>query len=157
MKSSLVSVRHRPFGSALISFRSGLLLLLFIIAATLIAGCGPAVRYPSSSDRLPDTQQPQEEYRPVTGKGNALFLKAQAAQQTGKYAEAEMLLERALRIEPQNPHYWYAMAVSKYGQAQYPQTIQLCLKAESLAGNQQQILGKSRSLLRKAQAAMANR
>lgn len=136
-------------------------LAVILTIALFAGGCAPIQpRYPSTRPQVPqETREPQhtEQYKPVTGKGGALFRQAQSAQQTGKYAEAEMLLERALRIEPQNPHYWYAMAQAKYQQGQYPQSIQFCLKAESLAGSQPQVAAESRSLLRRAQTAMANK
>jgi len=157
MITSLFSTRHDFCEPVTTTPRPCLLLVVLLLCATLIAGCGPAVRQPSYPGLPTDESPRQEEYRPVTGRGGTLFQQAQAAQQAGRYAEAEMLLERALRIEPQNPHYWYAMAAAKFDQGQFPQTIQLCLKAESLAGSQPQIAARSRTLLQKAQAAMAAR
>ena len=48
--------------------------------------------------------------------------------------KAELLLERALRIEPRNGWYWYAMGRAKYALGAYEQAIQFCLKSDSLAG-----------------------
>jgi hypothetical protein len=45
-----------------------------------------------------------------------------------------MLLERALRIEPRNPLYWYTLARAKFNQRLYAETIQLCRKVETLIG-----------------------
>jgi cytochrome c-type biogenesis protein CcmH/NrfG len=45
------------------------------------------------------------------------------------------MLERALRIEPRNPHYWYALAQAVFAQGNHARTEQLCLKVDSLAGN----------------------
>jgi uncharacterized protein HemY len=64
-----------------------------------------------------------------------------------------MLLERALRIEPRNPHYWYTLGMAKYRQKQYPQAVQFCLKAESLAASQPGLLARSRELLNQAKKA----
>jgi len=157
MIGSSLSTRHDSCEPVPTAPRPGLFLVVLLLCATLVAGCGPAIRQPSYPGLPPGESPPQEDYRPVTGRGGTLFQQAQAAQRAGKYADAEMLLERALRIEPQNPHYWYAMAAAKYDQGQFPQTIQLCLKAESLAGSQPQIAARSRALLKKAQASMATR
>jgi cytochrome c-type biogenesis protein CcmH/NrfG len=66
------------------------------------------------------------------------------------------LLERALRIEPQNPHYWYTMALVKYRQGKYQETVQFCLKAGSLAGQQPQLTSRNQELLKQAREEIAS-
>lgn len=98
----------------------------------------------------PAIQSPPAEYRPQTGSAAALYAEAEKALHAGRYTTSEMLLERALRIEPRNPHYWYTMALVKYRQGLYPQTVQLCLKTHSLAGNQPQLTSRNRTLMEQA-------
>lgn len=64
-----------------------------------------------------------------------------------------MLLQRALRIEPRNPHYWYALARTAAQQGNHQKTIQLCLKAASLATADSQLLHRIRSLQERADRA----
>lgn len=109
-----------------------------------------------TSPHSPATSSPSAEYRPVTGPATTLFIEAEKALQSGQYTNAEMLLERALRIEPQNPHYWHALARVKYRQDLYPQTIQFCLKTDSLAKNQTQLSSRNRELLMLAQKAIGS-
>lgn len=131
------------------------LLFPVILVLFLLGGCsGVRTHHPAPGPFESTPAKPPAEYKPVTGKGTALYQQALQALNAGEYEESEMLLERALRIEPQNPHYWYSMALAKYNQEQYAQTIQFCLKAESLSGQQPQIASRSRALLIKAQNAM---
>lgn len=110
----------------------------------------PTVSVPP--DRLEVTEPPAE-YKAKTGWATGIYNEAEAALRAGRYAHAEMLLERALRIEPQNPHYWYTLGMAKYRRKQYPQAIQFCLKAESLAASQPGLLARSRELLDQAKKA----
>ena len=131
---------------------SGVLPTALVILLLLPGGCAIAPRG-YSPPQQEETTIPGN-YRPVTGNGSALYLQAEKALESGKYAESEMLLERALRIEPRNPHYWYSMARAKYQQAQYQKTIQFCLKAESLSTRQPEVAELSHVLRRRAQENM---
>lgn len=101
----------------------------------------------------PAVTEPPAEYKAKTGRATGIYNEAEEALQGGRYAHAEMLLERALRIEPRNPHYWYTLGMAKYRQGQYPQAVQFCLKAESLAASQPGLLARSRELLNQAKKA----
>jgi len=122
-------------------------------AMVLLNGCAPVRPIPPPSPEISQPPPPVE-YKPVTGPATALYHEAEKAVQAGRYDAAEMLLERALRIEPQNPHYWYTMAEVKYRQGRYPETVQFCLKAESLAGKKSPLAPRNRELLQQAQQAM---
>ena len=93
---------------------------------------------------------PQAIYAPQTGPATAIYTDAYKALQAAQYTKSEMLIERALRIEPRNPHYWYTMALVKFRQGQYAQTIQFCLKAGSLAGNQHLLADLNKKLMAEA-------
>jgi tetratricopeptide (TPR) repeat protein len=122
----------------------------------LLNGCGAVRPISPTSPAIPPSPPPPtpSEYKPVTGPAAGLYAEAEKALQAGRYAASEMLLERALRIEPQNPHYWYTMAQVKYRQGLYRETVQFCLKAESLAGKQSPLAPRNRELLQQAQRAM---
>ncbi len=132
--------------------RYGLLPLMFP-ALMLMTGCAPVRPTPPLSPAT-SPPPPSVEYKPVTGPATALYLEAEKALQAGRSDAAEMLLERALRIEPQNPHYWYTMAQVKYRQGRYPETVQFCLKAKSLAGKNSPLAPRNLELLQQAQRAM---
>ncbi len=144
---TLVLLRQLPG-----AFRYCLLPLMFS-AMVLLHGCAPVRPTPPPIPEI-SPPQPPVEYKPVTGPAAALYFEAEKALQGGRYDAAEMLLERALRIEPQNPHYWYTMAEVKYRQGRYPETVQFCLKAESLAGKKSPLAPRNRELLQQAQRAM---
>ena len=72
----------------------------------------------------------------------------------GNYGQAEMMLERAIKIEPRNAHYWYTMAEVKYSQGQYSQAVHLCSKSKSLAGRNSQLLQLNDTLSYKAKQRM---
>jgi Tfp pilus assembly protein PilF len=74
----------------------------------------------------------------------------------GDYQQAEMALERALKIEPRNPHYWFSMAQIKYKQKQYAQTIHLCSKSKSFAGKDEQLRQLNDALSAQAQQQIAH-
>ncbi len=128
-------------------------LTLLILVAIVLNGCaGPRKAAPPSPPG--PVVPPPTEYKPVVGPAAALYAEAEKALQAGRPAESEMLLERALRIEPRNPYYWHTMAQVKYRQGQYRETVQFCLKSDSLAGKQTQLLARNKELLRQAKKAM---
>lgn len=85
------------------------------------------------------------------GAGAPLFKKAQNYIANNEYKQAELVLERALRIEPKNGYYWYTLARAKFGQKQYGKTVQLCLKSKSLAGGDSTLIRLNDLLMEKAQ------
>lgn len=91
---------------------------------------------------------------PVAGPAAPLYAEAETALQAGNYPAAEMLLQRALRIEPRNPHYWYALARSAAQQGNHRQTVQFCLKAASLATADSQLMHRIRSLQERTERAL---
>jgi hypothetical protein len=120
---------------------------------------GPEVRtLPPPPPRTPTpipvpTPAPTPAPQP-TGPAAPLYAEAETALQAGNYQAAEMLLQRALRIEPRNPHYWYALARTTAQQGNHRQTVQFCLKAASLTGNDSQLRHRIRSLQEQAERAL---
>jgi len=119
--------------------------------STAIKSRLPSSTYPSPQKMTPAPEPPVATYTPKVGPGGALYSSAKDAIGQGNYQQAEMALERALKIEPRNAHYWYTMAQVKYKQKQYSQTIQLCSKSKSLAGKNAQLLQLNEELSEKAQ------
>ncbi len=99
----------------------------------------PAYPTPAETPVPPPVKSDQIKYTPKIGPAGSLYQQATASISAGDYDKAELALERALRIEPRNGHYWYTMAQVKYEQKQYSQTIHLCLKSKSFAGKSDQL------------------
>ena len=108
------------------------------------------------SPREPITQEHEErsgspELKAQKGPAQALFHDAEQALQEGQYKRAEMLLERALRIEPKNGWYWHAMGRVQYEQGSFDQAMQFCRKSNSLAGKDTDLKRNNQVLLEKIQ------
>jgi hypothetical protein len=143
-------------------YRVAKLLPVLLLATLLLHGCTvkrPVQRpdypttptYPTSPEKPSRPVEPtQTIYTPQIGPAGSLYRQATTAVSSGDYTKAELALERALRIEPRNGHYWYTMAQVKYEQKQYSQTIHLCLKSKSFAGKNDQLKQLNDSLIHNA-------
>lgn len=144
------------------------LVIISLVAATMLfSGCVGKLPVPLPPEKsspapppvrpapLPEPESATEPpapslpaYSPRTGPAKALYLNAEQALTRGEWEQAEMLIERALRIEPRNPHYWYTLARIKYAQGDSSQAIQLCRKSTSLAGGEPQLIELNSRLIR---------
>ena len=86
-----------------------------------------------------------------SGPAQALYQEATKSMAEGAFNQAELTLERALRIEPGNPYYWYTMGKIKYRQGANAQAIQFCLKSKSLAGRDARLVRLNDELIRRIQ------
>ncbi|MHB8788387.1 MAG: tetratricopeptide repeat protein [Desulfobulbaceae bacterium] len=127
-------IQHSPGTSG--QFRVARPWLVLVAAGLLLYGCG--VRQvslpPPSPASMPTPAQPpaptpRERVTPPAAL--ALLHDAEQALHAGNTRKADEYLERAIRIDPQNPQVWHALARSKFQQKQYPQTIQMSLKSNS--------------------------
>ena len=88
---------------------------------------------------------------PKEGKAAATLLAgARQKLQAGQFSQAEMMLERALRLEPRNARLWHEMAQVKYGEKDYGQVVQFCIKSKSLAGKDYDLIRQNWLLMEKA-------
>jgi tetratricopeptide (TPR) repeat protein len=143
--------------------RSRLLLaLLFVVM--FLHGCGgrsvtPVVYQPPSTEtRYPEptlpevgAQQPIAPKDRYAGPAAPLYRKAKTFMAQENYRQAELAMERALRIEPKNGYYWYTLAEIKFADNQYGKMRQLCLKSKSLAGRDTTLIQLNDRLINKAQ------
>lgn len=143
---------------------------VIIISLVILSGCG--VKRPVSKPTYPSyppatkpqiepekpvktpTIKPATIYSPKLGPAGSLYQSAKNSLGSGDTQKAEMTMERALRIEPKNGHYWYTMGKIKFEQKQYAQSIHLCLKSKSLAGSDQNLLILNDTLMKKARQQM---
>ncbi len=128
-----------------------LCLLLFFLSLVLNGCAQRRVYYPQEPNIYPPEQKafppmPQ----PQKGPAYSLYRDAQAAMRKKEYNRAEMLLSRALRLEPRNGWYYHAMGEAKYAQGSYEQAIQFCLRSDSLADQDLELKRSNRLLLHKA-------
>lgn len=61
-----------------------------------------------------------------------LLADANAAMNNNDFHQAEMHVERAVRIEPRNPYLWHTLAKIKIQQGKYDEAVNFCLKSNSL-------------------------
>lgn len=121
--------------------------ILFSLMATLLSACPP----PRGED-LPVGETQQGTNNAV----QALMVDARAAFETGRYALAATYLERAARIEPNNPYVWSFMAEVRLAQRQYAQALQLLTLSDSLAPAHDRALKEKNQRIRaQAEAAQA--
>lgn len=124
----------------LFTLKNGSYLQLVIVAALLcvfLNGCAKRQILPPPEPEYPIETAPDRTTLPrgySSGPANALYKDAAQSMAEGAFTKAELSLERALRIEPGNPYYWYTMGKIKYRQGANAQAIQFCLKSKSLAG-----------------------
>ncbi len=137
---------------------------LLLSATFLLYGCGgvtttprsPAIHHPqpaaSEKDR-PATKVPHVTAvaSPSGGAASSLYRKAKTHLAQENFSQAELTMERALRIEPKNGYYWHTLALIKYRKKQYSQAVQLCLKSNSLAGANQTLIQQNEALIKRAQ------
>lgn len=88
---------------------------------------------------------------PQEGKAaGALLASARQQVRAGDFSQAEIILERALRVEPRNARLWHEMAQVKYAQQDYGQAVQFCIKSNSLAGKDYNLIQQNWLLMEKA-------
>ena len=101
---------------------------------------------PSTSTRggrAPDTGDVEvRAYRPAAAvaiqEGNAVFdlvEEAETQSEAGNFSGAAATLERALRIEPRNPHLWNRLAHVRLQQGRFEMAGDLAAKSSTLAGD----------------------
>lgn len=136
-------------------------LRLVLLLALALHGCAVQRTAPRAPSPVPKSTPPPglEEpvmYSPKLGPAASLYSQAKVSLDQGRYHQAELDLERALRIEPRNGEYWYAMARVKYQQNLHNQAIQFCLKSKSLAGQNSELIRQNDALIAKARQQQSN-
>lgn len=135
------------------------LTVLILLASLMLFGCTngkswsphPArVIYEPTDKKGHRLPEPERKAKPTTGSAGSLYRKAEDYLTQGNYTQAELAMERALRVEPRNSYYWYTLARIKYAKKQYTQAVQLSLKSKSMAGNNRQLIDVNNSLIEKA-------
>lgn len=149
-----------------LSFRNTLsLCLLLLVGSLLFTSCAvqnervqrpPSVvtegRVISEEPATPREEKAVEEETAPPPHGVAASLQKTAGESlsAGRFSQAEILVERALRLEPRNPELWHMMGRVKAGQNNPTQTVQFCLKSNSLAAGNPALTRRNWLLMEKA-------
>lgn len=100
-----------------------------LLGCSLVAGCSQLPLRPDSG-APPATTAP----RPSAEATTALLQEAAAAERRGEAGRAAALLERAVRVAPDDPFPWSRLARLRLLQGQAAQAEQLAVKSNRLAG-----------------------
>ena len=148
--------------------------LLLLLLTTILYGCAVTVPAPSRPTRPlptevppPTAPTPAEVPRPVepspgkvarpTGPAGSLYLEAESALRSGNPGRAEMLVERALRIDQGNGRYWHLLGRAKFDQGAFPQAVQFFRMAESRIRGDRELARRNREYLDAAVAKAGGR
>lgn len=149
-------ITHKKFQLTRFSWTIQMVLFLSIV----MYGCAVQSPAPPPSPVPESIPRPGSEesapYSPKLGSAASLYSQAKASLVQGRYHQAELELERALRIEPRNGDYWYTMAKVKYHQNLYNQAVQFCLKSKSLAGRNSELIRLNEALIAEARQQQSN-
>ena len=121
----------------------------------LISSCSTIVPERSLPPPAPQASTPPPDRAiaptPKSQAAESLHEKARDYLALGKYSQAELTIERALRIDPRNAGIWYTLAQTKYLQKDYAQTINMCLKSKSLITKKDRLQRMNNDLISQAQ------
>jgi len=143
--------RTSPFHAAL-SIAATILCLLAGACSRQAHVHYPVIAPPSTDIAVPGkTENTDDQAIPKSTRGPAysLWLQAEQARAEKDFRRAEMLLERALRIEPVNGWYWYGMGRVQLEAGKKEKARQFLLKAKSCSTI-------DRDLHRRVEQALAN-
>jgi tetratricopeptide (TPR) repeat protein len=100
----------------------------------------PPVRPPVAPQPAPQPEPRVSEPAPPSSAAVvALLDTAEQRARAGNLDNAAAVLERALRLEPQNPLLWHRLAAVRLQQGQFAQAANLAAKSNALAGNNRQL------------------
>ena len=154
--------------------------LLLLLLTVVLYGCAVTAPAPTRPARPSPTEisppaemppptapRPAETPRPVkpspgkvvqpTGPAGSLYIEAESALRSGNPGRAEILVERALRIDPGNARYWHLLGRAKFDQGAYPQAVQFFRKADSRIRGDRELARRNREYLDAAVAKAGGR
>jgi predicted Zn-dependent protease len=100
----------------------------------------PPLRPPVAPQPAPQpVLRPSEPAPPPSAAVVALLDTADQRARAGNLENAAAVVERALRLEPQNPLLWHRLATLRLQQGQFAQAASLAAKSNALAGNNRQL------------------
>lgn len=117
--------------------------LCLLALAFILTACAPLT---------PPVSEPPAE---ISRNAAVLELVQRAEEETasGRLEQAAGWLERALRVEPQNPWLWYLLAENRYRDGRYDEAEGLAEKSLSLTGDEPTLASQNRALITQVRAA----
>lgn len=124
----------------------------FLMCATLVlaAGCISPPRQPMMPPSMPSDigAAPGRTRESVPSAATMLLSQARSDREAGALASAESAIERALRIEPNDPWLWIELGEIKRATGDGAQAAAMGRKALSLAAGDRAVETSARALLR---------
>jgi len=131
----------------LINFLNKVILIICLIVSTACTTT-PVGTFPedngSGNKKIPpvDTQKPVQSSIPTVGESALKLLeKARRQAESGQGELAAATLERAIKIEPENPWLWHRLAVLRMQQKKWSQAVELANRSIALANGNQRLIG----------------
>ena len=129
-------------------------LIRIVLALALAAGlaaCGPAIR-----DRAPEPEATPTRTGPMNSPAVVeLSTRAREALAEDRPDAAVQLLERAIRIEPQNGALWHELARVRFRQGNYEQARQLATRSNALLAGDSTLRTRNDELIEAARDAQS--
>lgn len=108
---------------------------------------------PPKSRDLPPAPAPPREARPPSAATVALLAETDRLEREGNLDRAAATLERALRIEPDDPALWHRLATVRLRQGQSAQAEQMAKKSNTLAGGDTALQARNWQIIARARRA----
>ncbi len=128
-------------------------LLLAAVLLLLLAGCSMQAQPPQPAPPAPAPQAPSTSApvgsRAAATPGSSLLRDSQAALAQGNLNQAQALLERAIRLEPDNGQLWLALGEAHLAGGNTTAASQFGHKAMSLAHQDAALAAAARDLLQR--------
>ncbi|MDZ7840521.1 MAG: tetratricopeptide repeat protein [Gammaproteobacteria bacterium] len=138
--------------------------LPWLLAGSLAVGCAVPLRDQEPVDRQPEPARPAPDpdrtapasTRPAAPESPAvveLSARAREALDDSRHDDALQLLERAIRIEPQNGALWHQLARVRFQQGNYEQARQLATRSNALLTGNSRLRASNDELIEAARDA----
>jgi tetratricopeptide (TPR) repeat protein len=109
---------------------------------------------PPSSPSIPEPERDVAPSRPqsdATGASGALLQQSRAQRAAGSLPAARATLERALRLDPNNPEVWIELGELELQTGNFTQATTMARKALTLTGRDSRLAARAERLLRAAE------
>lgn len=123
-----------------------------VLIMVMLSACSSRIDTSTDPTAGPQDQRDRSDEVESTSRNQAvvgLLEQGQNHANYGEYALAKSKLERALRIEPQNPFIWYALAQVNFAEDQYAEARNLAQRALSFSSGYETLRRNIQSFIQK--------
>ena len=121
-----------------------------LVVAAILGGCATVQTPAPESEPVPAPAPAAPIGSPAVV---SLVTSARADAEAGRLVQAAASLERALRIEPRNPHLWQELARVRLKQGDYAQVESVAARSNSWAGSDSRLRAENWRLIAQAREA----